>query len=533
MSKPNFDLDSIVDDTLKEKQKHRNALALLLDEVLDSEGSIIAERVNMAGIESFISSVSLSWVAANVGLAKQLPLFKKFLDEDTGKLKVDAESLDLFTQREVDFSRQHALAQYLITNSVHKFPPLLVVMTAPWVDDPHSDAWDSSGKAIRGVADFDALDNKRMLGLLRIDGESLIYALDGQHRKIGIDGAVELVREGRLEVRKASGDAVNGRTILLDDLIERNSLDESQVQQIPNERIGIEVIPAVVMGETRNEARQRVRAVFTHVNKQAKSLTGGELAQLDEDDGFAIVARNVAVNNNLFETPKGQVELVNFKNATVSAKAEYFTTLQTLKEMTQRFLASSDHFSTWQSKGSMLPTRPTPDDLDLANEAFSEFLGYFATLPSIQRMKGGEKTSIMRRFPDEDPPGEGHMLFRPIGQIVLAQACGYANVHGRSLEEIFELLHKFDEDGKFTLQEPENLWWGILYAKGKMRVSGRDTASRLLVHLLIGTADHDARDGLALEIREARDIAGDGTQYMGFDGLPHKNPLDIALPPML
>ena len=52
-----------------------------------------------------------------------------------------------------------------------------------------------------------------------------------------------------------------------------------------DERIGIEIVPAVVRGETIVRACRRLRQLFVDVNEHAKPLTSGGLARLDEPHG--------------------------------------------------------------------------------------------------------------------------------------------------------------------------------------------------------------------------------------------------------
>ncbi len=48
-----------------------------------------------------------------------------------------------------------------------------------------------------------------------------------------------------------------------------------------SERIGIEIIPAVVSGETYKEAIFRLRDTFLDVNENTRSLSNSEFVQLN------------------------------------------------------------------------------------------------------------------------------------------------------------------------------------------------------------------------------------------------------------
>ncbi|HAA30037.1 MAG TPA: hypothetical protein DCE56_23060, partial [Cyanobacteria bacterium UBA8553] len=60
---------------------------------------------------------------------------------DTQNIEIDAETIEEIQQRPLDWSRQATLAQYLAARKHHKFPPVLVVMNQPWVDNPQAAEW--------------------------------------------------------------------------------------------------------------------------------------------------------------------------------------------------------------------------------------------------------------------------------------------------------------------------------------------------------------------------------------------------------
>ena len=111
---------------------------------------------------------------------------------------------------------------------------------------------------------------------------------------------MELLKTGKLDVYNKDKKAI-GDPITLDDLIEEYDLDPLVLQSLSKEKVGIEIIPAVIKGETYEEARRRVRSVFVHVNRMAISLSKGQLVLLNEDDGFSIVSRRLAITHPLLK----------------------------------------------------------------------------------------------------------------------------------------------------------------------------------------------------------------------------------------
>ena len=151
---------------------------------------------------------------------------------------------------------------------------MLVVLSPPWVDDPQASEWDKQGQATQSAIDFLPLDSQGKLGLLQMSTDISVFALDGQHRLMGIQGLMQLLRTGRLQPyskqKKPVGDAITVK-----ELTQKFGITPQQLQQLSQETIGVEFIPAVVKGETRAQARQRVRSIFVHVNLMAVKLSKG------------------------------------------------------------------------------------------------------------------------------------------------------------------------------------------------------------------------------------------------------------------
>ncbi|MFM6191791.1 DGQHR domain-containing protein, partial [Planktothrix sp.] len=305
-----------------------------------------------------------------------------------------------------------------------------------------------------------------------------------------------------------------------------------QLQQLSQETIGVEFIPAVVKGETRAEARQRVRSIFVHVNLMAVKLSKGQLALLDEDDGFSIVTRQVAVSHPLFCDKPGRNPRINWDSATVASKSTVLTTLQALTDMGQRYLTPK--FPHWKAaKPGLVPLRPTPQELKAGIEALQQFFDGMATLPSYQKLEQGWETPALRRFSFEKPGGEGNLLFRPVGQVAVAAALGLLVFYQqRSVTEIFEKLQEFDNAGGFSgMEYPDSLWYGVLYDpnKRRVRVAGKDLAAKLLIYLLGGIQQPMECAELRKALADARTFENKAVNFEG----QFVKPREVGLPQML
>jgi DGQHR domain-containing protein len=530
--------DSAVNSTAKltnrirgRKSQEQEALAALLEKYLHQKDQILVQKTEMGGTEAYVGSVTLEWFARWVRFASSLPLLQQKYNPETDNVEIDADSIDEIQQRPLDWSRQLPLAQYLTARKNHKFPPVLVVINQPWADNPKAAEWDNQERATKSTTDFISLDRDGKVGLLNISEKDVtIYALDGQHRLMGVQGLMELLKTGKLP-RYRKDKTPDGTFITVDNLIEQYQGSPAYLQSLPKEKIGIEFICAVAAGETREEARRRVRSIFVHVNLMAVSLTKGQLAQLNEDDGFSIVARKIAVTHPLLEQRDDRKPRVNWNSATVAAKSTVLTTLQALKEMTERYLGQK--FPHWKplEKG-LIPMRPEDDELEEGIFDFQMLFDYLAMLPSYKILED-EDTPALRRFSFEKDGGEGNILFRPVGQVALAQALGILVFRkGFSLEDLFKKLRKFDLEGGFSgMESPQSLWYGVLYDPNKKRVqvAGRELAARLLIYILGGIQDQMERAELRKAVADSRTIE---KQTMGFDS-KFVELKAVGLPPIL
>ena len=516
---------------LEGEKKEKQVLTMLLEKFLRKKNQILVQKTEMGGTEAYIGSVSLGWFASRVHFASGLPLLQKKYNPKTGNVDIDADSIDEIQQRPLDWSRQAPLVQYLAARKTHKFPPVLVVINKPWVDNPKATEWDDQGIALKSTINFTPLDQDNQVGLLNLEENQVtIYALDGQHRLMGVQGLMELIKTHKLQ-RYKKDKTVDDNFITLNDLIDKYQVDLDYLQTLPKEKIGIEFICAVAAGETYTQARRRVRSIFVHVNLMAAPLTKGQLAQLNEDDGFAIVARKIAVSHPLLKQQQNRNPRVNWNSATVASNSTVLTTLQALYDMCERYLGQK--FPHWKplEKG-LIPMRPEDEELEEGIEEFSQLFDYLASLPSYQLLDE-EDTPALRRFSFEKHGGEGNLLFRPVAQVALAQALGILVFKkGLTLENIFKKLKKFDRQGGLSgMEYPQSLWYGVLYDPNKKRVlvSGRELAAKLLIYILGGVEDHMERAELRKALADARTVEN---QTIAFDG-KLVEPKQVGLPPIL
>jgi len=497
---------------------------------------LFVQSAEMGGTQSYIGAVTLEWFAERVRFASQLPLFRQKVDPKTKKIIIDKDTVNEVLQRPIDYSRQAVLAQYLAARPKHKFPPVLVVINQSWVDNAQSDEWGADGSALRSAADFTPLDSTGRFGNLDISEGIQIFALDGQHRLLGVQGLMQLIKHGKLPVLDKGGKAKASGEITIEELEERFGIHNSDLQQLGKELIGVEFISAVVPGETRMEAKRRVRSIFVHVNKMASPLSPGQLHQLDDDNGFALVAKSTATTHPFLTGGDGK--RVNWENNTISARSLNFTTLQALTEMVRGLIGESTKYKKWiPSEKGLIPMRPDDIELESAIDHFNQYMDRFQSLPSIQRYIQGTFATVLRNFEVEvqdeqgNNVGEGNLLFRPVGQTALATAIGDLLIEGANLDAIFLKVSQYDSNGGFTgIDKPTSTWYGVLYDpnKKRMSISGESLAARLLRYLFGGgIPDENLREQLRADLAIAREVDG---LFRKFDGTTTTNSAEIKLP---
>ncbi len=488
---------------------------------------ILVQHTNMGGSESYVGVVTLQWLADRVKYASEMSLLSDRYQTEDRNISIDSKTIEVIQQRPLDWSRQAALVQYLAGRATHKFPPVLVTIDRAWVDNTYADEWGRGGKANESAAMFTAIDGNDSVGLLDVGEMVRIYALDGQHRLMGVQGLMELLRTGELSRYSKDRSSV-GNKITLEEI----GASDEYLESLPQETIGIEFISAVVKGETQLEARRRIRSIFVHVNLMAIALSKGQLAQLDENDGFAIVARTIAVNHPLLKDVPRRKPRVNWDSATVATKTTVLTTLQALQDMAAKYLQYQyPHWKPKAQKG-LVPLRPDKAALEAGIAAFSQLFDNLSQFTSYGRLQG-EDTPQLRRFSFEPGGGEGHMLFRPVGQVAFAQGIGMAVFKKKMAEtEVFRKLERYDADGGFShINTPQSLWYGVLYDPNKKRilVSGKDLAAKSIVYLLGGMDNDFDRAEFRRQIAEARSV---GEYAMSFEG-KLVTPKEVGLPPVL
>ena len=508
---------SVVADVVRQDATDRQALSILLEKLRSKAEHHLAIRVHMGNVDSYVTSVPLQWIT-KVRFAADLPIFRESI-EGSKRITVDQDTIETIQQRQPDWRRQQHMTAYLATRRHPKFPPLLLVAYQHWVYDDDSDKWAPDGKAMQDSLTLAGLEPSGTYWDLD-DSDTFFYALDGQHRLMAIQGLNELITTGTLHALDENRKQRNRPPLSRDALIRRMQENiggdkhaiHERLQRVMDERIGIEIVPAVRHGETFDDALRRLRQLFVDVNEHAKTLTNSELAQLDENNGFRIVARRLLSHPLLRSAtdPDGvPFARVHTKNQTLSENSPSYTTLHTLSTLVEKYLVESgtpSHVSSWQPLVKGVYRRPDDQSLEAGTSTMTEYLNALARLPSHEAFTQGKPAGDIRRI-----DADANILFRPIAQTALAEAVGKLSREGISLATVIAVLAEQEERDQLRLTDPNTPWFGVLCepVSRKMRrhKKNEELCCRLFQYLLGGgIADDVDREELREKFAEQRMI---------------------------
>ena len=501
--KRDLDTDAVrraSESLLEREMNYREALRLLLDWQRERKDHLIALPARMGTSRSYVASVSLGWIAANVHLARDLPLFNDHRRKNSGTIDSADTIVAYLRQRAPDYTRQLPMTMYLATREHHKFPPLLLAACQDWVYDRGHDNWGPDGRALETSLNVERLDTRSQV--VDIDAASTSYfVLDGQHRLLAIRGLKELLENGRLSARRMDGTMIPGRDMIRDEI----DLDPGELRDAMNEVIGVEIIPAVQNRETFRESVSRLRNVFADVSESARRPKKGESTLLDESGGFGILARTIMARHPLFMNGSGFGSSSDTKGDRIPEDSPSYTTIDTVVSIARGYLEEKSGFEEWgnsvpgrKGKRSMGSLRPTDDGIGRGLGQLSEYFDAIAMLPSHESMiayfrSGGAKGRSPAAF---RTGSDRNILFQPIAQTALARSIArLQRERNADIRELIGILSRHEKSGDLGLTGRKSPWFGILCdpAEGRIRRQKKyeDLCAEMFVYLLGGGFEDD------------------------------------------
>jgi len=534
------DLNQNVSQLDEIRKKTISSLGSGFSEFIKSNPNYILVSKNKMGDNlSFTGSMTLDSFGKTIKFAHQMQLFSHMVEtDDHGKQRLirDAGMLNDLTQREVNYKREESLVKYLLDDS-RKFPPILAVITADWVDpkDPENSIydkkyWDDSRVPAAKFDSCEFIPLTEDLGLLNISKDYFIYALDGQHRLLGVKGLQTLADKGSITFGKKNQDlsTVTG----IDDY------PVSNINRILNEKISIEFVVGVKKDETRSEAKERVRTLFVDINDKAQKLSKAAGAAL-KDNGYNKVAKKVLEMDNFLakeidkEGSGEPVKVTNLQATNPTDTSPEFTTLDILVHMAENLIQEP----AWKSNSKIkLSKQEAEEKVEKHSETFAKFIEKMSKLECLDQfmnttdMKASNFRIYNQKKTADKSFGVGNILFRRVGQITFAKAVGDLMndpENPMDLDKIFKKVYIFEKKGGFEkLDQPSSIFYSILFDPNKFRmiVSGSNIklASDLLRYVLFQPFTDDKRENLRQDlidkrrmrsINKIRDYKGDNIDF--------------------
>jgi DNA sulfur modification protein DndB len=291
-----------------------------------------------------------------------------------------------------------------------------------------------------------------VFGVLTLHGNERLFAIDGQHRVVGIRAAVA----------------------------ERRSIGEEEVS-------------AIFVGHKETVAgRQRTRRLFTRLNRFAKPVRKEEIIALDEDDVVAILTRRFVEDNPEFQ---GKISIRKTKALPASDK-QSFTTISALYDCLDSFLKVQR--AAWSDFKRLRPTEQEIENFYVRASSLWTALG--RTFPPLQEMfNSAAAASIAGIF--RHPQG-GHMLFRPVGLLLVIDSLARFMMKGTSMTEALGQI------ANVPMELGDEPWTGLLWDKTNRRMITQPENQKAALKLLYYGAGGDLAD-LNTNLKDVRmELAG-------------------------
>jgi DNA sulfur modification protein DndB len=267
------------------------------------------------------------------------------------------------------------------------------------------------------------------LGILQFSGSEKLFAIDGQHRVVGIKRAVS-----------------------------------------ESETLGNEEVIALFVSHSRSAAgMERSRRLFTTLNRYAKPVSKMDIIALDEDDIVAIVTRMLVEEYPLF---KYFLKIKKGKQLQ-SSDTESFTTIETLYDALDRYLQDQEPWTDYKR------TRPSDAKIKRyyarAVDLWDTVQKYFPAVKTLAKSDRGAKAAAQFRGVHG-----GHLLFRPIGLLLVVDVIHESLQAGKRLPATIKAL------AKAPMQLSAEPWDELLWNPAANRMitapENRDVAFQILYY---------------------------------------------------
>ncbi len=291
-------------------------------------------------------------------------------------------------QRSIDESKHaEAIKQYLLYKPQRFFNSLVIGV---YGGEPNFFELELGRGPRLGATDLPSYF-EGAFGVLQLSGAEKLFAIDGQHRVVGIKRAVQQSAE-----------------------------------------VGDEEVIAIFVPHSRDAAgMERSRRLFTTLNRYAKPVSKMDIIALDEDDIVAIVTRRLVEEYPLF---KNFLKIKKGKQLQ-AGDTESFTTIETLYDGLDTYLADEQNWTDFKR------TRPSDTKIKQyyrrAVELWNTVQQYFPAVKTVAESEKGTDAAAEYRGTHG-----GHLLFRPVGLLLAIDVLRQLQQQGRTVVASVTALSK-------------------------------------------------------------------------------------------
>ena len=387
-------------------------------------------RANLGSTEYYIAKMTAGQIIDMVGFAMEMPEW-------------DQMSADEKMQRTLDVNRVVSdLVPYIIEDPDRFFGCLIIDIYRGFEEME----FESVAQVIPNLPAAYKQPMKDM-GFLTLPGNERLIALDGQHRLLSLKVAIKGIMGLPASINKISP--------------AWNALK-------PHPELASEEISVIFVEHTDTT---KIRKIFNKVNRYARQTSRSDNIITSDDDIFAVIARKLISPGEPL-APIDNIDLVNWKNNTLSTRSKQLTTLSALYTISETLL-KDDKFSS-----KMLPSL---EKMEEAYKSVSEF--WKISL---------DKIDVFRQYitlTEQDSPVSGlrehNLLLKPVTQMALAHTARMAQLKGISWEKITKKINNID------WSFDNELWFNILIipSANKKMITGKEAirgAGMVISYIVMG-----------------------------------------------
>ncbi len=348
----------------------------------------------------------------------------------------ESKSLSDMVQRILKRKRGKEIKDYLLNQSQRFFNSIIIAVyegEPNWVRlEKLEDNGDFVSASSVGNIPEEVIEN---IGVLVFTGEEKLFALDGQHRLIGIKEAIK-----------------------------------------ENPELGSERLSVIFIAHRTDEiGKIRSRRLFTTLNKNAKAVSKGEIIALDEDDTMAITVRRLIREHPMFNEDRIA------KKATTNLSSNDYTSLTTIANLYDILGIIYVKIVGKNRRGE----RKRITQMRLSDEKleryYNETCEFFELLteffpPLKEFSEADDYASVVKKYRTMNG---GNILFRPIGLSIVTDLLA-------KLTTKYSLRESFERISKIPLDLAELPYKNVIWRPAKKNIynKGKILAIDLLLYML-------------------------------------------------